>query len=370
VPDEILVTFVGGVVPPATIANFTQTQRLTALGVHLLPLINTVIYRFRITDGRAVPAVLAGLGGDARLAARQPNYLYFMTDSGRATVVDPSQYVPSKLHLPQAHTLATGRGILVAVIDTALDTEHPELRGGVAGRFDAVRSALQALPHGTAMAGAILAHGRLMGVAPAARILAVRAFDASEAGTRATTTRLLDSLQWTANSAARVVNMSFAGPDDPALRAMIAALHQKGLVLVAAAGNDGPQAPPVYPAAYPGVIAVTATDMDDHLLRVANHGSYVAVAAPGVDVFVAAPNGGYDFTSGTSVACAHVSGLAALLLERNPRLTPDAIAATLAHTAHRLGTQPRDDLFGAGLVDAYEAVLEQAPPVAQQGTVH
>jgi len=369
VPDEILVTFVGGA-SPAAIANFTQSQRLALLGVHRLPLINAVIYQFRITDGRAVPTVLGGLRGDARLAATQPNYLYFMTDSGRQTVVDPSQYVPTKLHLPQAHALATGRDILIAVIDTALDTEHRELRGAIVGRFDAVKTEFHPLPHGTAMAGAIVAHGRLMGVAPSARILAVRAFDASEAGTRATTTRLLDSLQWTATSGARVVNMSFAGPDDPGLRAMIASLHQKGLVLIAAAGNDGPQAPPAYPAAYPGVIAVTATDMDDHLLRVANHGSYVAVAAPGVDIFVAAPNSGYDFTSGTSIACAHVSGLAALLLERNPRLTPDAVAATLIHTAHRLGTQARDDSFGAGLVDAYEAVLEQAPAVAQQRTVH
>jgi subtilisin family serine protease len=147
---------------------------------------------------------------------------------------------------------------------------------------------------------------------------------------------------------------------------MIAAVRQKGLVLVAAAGNDGPRAAPEYPAAYPEVIAVTATDVDDHLLNVANHGSYVAVAAPGVDIFVAAPNGGYDFTTGTSVATAHVSGLVALLIERNPKLTPDAIQAILMQTAKDLGPKGRDDEFGAGLVDAYDALLTQASPVAQQ----
>src|SRR5262249_35009076 len=136
--------------------------------------------------------------------------------------------------------------------------------------------------------------------------------------------------------------------------------RRKGLVLVAAAGNDGPSAPPDYPAAYPGVIAVTATDVDDHLLRVANHGGYVAVAAPGVDISVAAPNGGYGFTTGTSVAAAHVSGLVALLLERNPRLTPDAVAAILMQTAKHLGAKSRNDEFGAGLVDAYAALLTQA----------
>jgi subtilisin family serine protease len=88
----------------------------------------------------------------------------------------------------------------------------------------------------------------------------------------------------------------------------------------------------------------------------------VAVAAPGVDIFVAAPNGGYGFTTGTSVATAHVSGLAALLLQRNPRLTPDAVQAILMGTAKALAAKGRDDEYGAGLVDAYAALLSLAPP--------
>ena len=137
-------------------------------------------------------------------------------------------------------------------------------------------------------------------------------------------------------------------------------------MLVAAAGNDGPQAPEAYPAAYPEVIAVTATDVDDKSLAVANRGSYVAVAAPGVDIFVAAPNGGYDYSTGTSVAAAHVSGLAALLIERNPGLTPDAIRAILVRTARDLGPPGRDDEFGAGLVNAYEALLTQSAVTAER----
>jgi subtilisin family serine protease len=107
---------------------------------------------------------------------------------------------------------------------------------------------------------------------------------------------------------------------------------------------------------------VTATDADDKLLPVANRGSYVAVAAPGVEIFVAAPGGGYEFTTGTSVATAHVSGLAALLIARNPSLTPDAVQTILMRTAKDLGPQGRDDEYGAGLVDAYEALLTQAAP--------
>jgi subtilisin family serine protease len=220
------------------------------------------------------------------------------------------------------------------------------------------------------MASAIAAHGRLLGVAPAAHILAVRAFDASIAGAQSTTTRILDGLQWTATSGARIVNMSFTGPADRKMHEMIAAARQSGLVLVAAAGNNGPQAPEAFPAAYPEVIAVTATDVDDKLYSGANHGRYVSVAAPGVDIFVAAPNGGYDFTTGTSVATAHVSGLAALLLERDPGLTPDAVQAILMRTAKDLGPAGRDDEYGAGLVDAYEALLTLAPATAERTLAH
>ena len=377
VPDEVLVTFAANI-PPQAIVGFAQDQRLARLGRHPLPLINTVMYRFRITDRRDVPAVVGGLQADRRIAAAQPNYVYALQDAGyrlqdagtppSVSLGDPMQYVVSKLHLQQAHDIATGDHVLVAVIDSGIDRQHPELDGAVAGGFDAFAGDLQPHQHGTAMAGAIVAHGRLMGVAPGARILAVRAFDGEEAGSRSTTTRIVDALQWTANSAARVVNMSFTGPDDPGMRRMIAALRQKGMVMVAAAGNDGPQAAPDYPAAYPGVIAVTATDIDDHLLSVANHGAYVAVAAPGVEIFVAAPSGGYGFTTGTSIATAHVSGLAALLLQRDPRLAPDAVQAILMGTAKALGAkrpnEGRDDEYGAGLVDAYAALLAIAPPTA------
>jgi hypothetical protein len=367
VPDEVLVRFTTTASPQA-IVSFAQDQRLALLGIHRLPAINAVMYRFRITDRRQVPAVVGSAQGDGRVAQVQPNYIYTLqdADAAGAPTGDPMQYVVSKLHLPQAHDLATGERVLVAVIDSGIDSAHPELKGVVAGRFDAFKGDPAPHKHGTAMASAIAAHGRLLGVAPAAHILAVRAFDDAPAGAHATTDRILDGLQWVAGSGARVVNMSFTGPADTSIHDMVASLRRKGLVLVAAAGNDGPRAPAAYPAAYPEVIAVTATDADDHLLKVANHGGYVAVAAPGVDVFVAAPGGAYDFTTGTSVAAAHVSGLAALLIARNPGLTPDAVQSVLMKTAKDLGPRGRDDEFGAGLVDAYEAVLTQAPATADR----
>jgi Subtilase family len=372
VPNEVLVRFTATASQQA-IVSFAQDQRLALLGIHRLPAINAVMYRFRITDRRQVPTVVGSVRGDARVAAVQPNFLYTLQDAAgvvHASTGDAMQYVVSKLHLPQAHDLATGERVLVAVIDSGIDGAHPELQSVVAARFDTFKGDLTPHKHGTAMASAIAAHGRLLGVAPAAHILAVRAFDDAPAGAHATTTRVLDGLQWVANSGARVVNMSFTGPADSSVHDMIASIRRKGAVFVAAAGNDGPRAPAAYPAAYPEVIAVTATDADDKLLNVANHGSYVAVAAPGVDIFVAAPGGGYDFTTGTSVATAHVSGLAALLIARNPSLTPDAVQAILMRTAKDLGPPGRDDEFGAGLVDAYEALLTQAPATADRSVTH
>jgi subtilisin family serine protease len=168
-------------------------------------------------------------------------------------------------------------------------------------------------------------------------------------------------LDWATSKGARVVNMSFAGPPDPLMARTMASARQKGAILIAAAGNAGPKSPPLFPAADPNVIAVTATDADDHLFPMANRGAYVAVAAPGVDILVPVPGGSYQVSSGTSFAAAYVSGVVALILERRPRLLPDAAKRILLATAKDLGPKGRDDQFGAGLIDAYQAIMSLEP---------
>jgi subtilisin family serine protease len=118
--------------------------------------------------------------------------------------------------------------------------------------------------------------------------------------------------------------------------------------MVAASGNAGPKSPPLYPAADADVIAVSATDVDDRLFAASNRGGHIAVAAPGVDIFLPAPGSKYQMTSGTSFSAAYVSGLAALILERNPALKPADVRAILTTSARDLGAPGRDDLFGAG----------------------
>jgi subtilisin family serine protease len=160
--------------------------------------------------------------------------------------------------------------------------------------------------------------------------------------------------------------MSFAGPDDPLLHVALEKAREKGVILIAAAGNGGPQSAPLYPGADPNVIAVTATDEHDAIFAQANQGPYVAIAAPGVNVLEPAPSGGYQIVTGTSVAAAHVSGVAALLLERNPNIGVDALRNILQSTAKHLTSKGRDDEFGWGLIDPYRALqaVEAIEPVA------
>src|SRR3989442_302433 len=199
------------------------------------------------------------------------------------------------------------------------------------------------------MAGAIGSHQRLLGIAPSAQLIAIRAFSSTAAKAESTTFNIMKGLNFAVSNGARIVNMSFAGPRDPSLERELAAAYDKGVILIAAAGNAGPKSPPLFPAAADKiVIAVTATDMDDKLFAGANRGKYIAIAAPGVDILVPAPESSYQLTTGTSVATAHVSGIVALMLERNPRLTPAEVRGILIRSAKRLG--PNTD-FGSGLVD-------------------
>ena len=171
-----------------------------------------------------------------------------------------------------------------------------------------------------------------------------------------TTFNIIKAVEWSVENGARVINMSFAGPADPRLADVLDRASKRGIVLIAAAGNAGPNSPPLFPAADRNVIAVTATDMEDRIYAGAVRGNHIAVAAPGVEILVPAPDGNFQFTTGTSVAAAHVSGVAALLLERNPKLTTSDVRRILTRTAKSLGPRERSRDFGAGLVNAFQAV--------------
>ena len=355
VPDEVVIQMAGNPEPIVRRHRLVRMEQLTS------QLTGLTLYRWRIPDGRSVRNVIRALEANGLVA--QPNYLFQASQQGTVTQAsapaaegDPAQYTLTKLQVPLAHRIAKGDKVLVAVIDSGIDSRHPELAGVIADHFDAIAGG-EPHAHGTAIAGAIAAHSRLMGVAPAAQILGVRAFGASGSGAEGTTFNILKGLDWAADKGARVFNMSFAGPSDPAIARAMAAARQRGIVLIAAAGNAGAKSPPLFPAADPNVIAVSATDAEDRLFDASNRGGHIAVAAPGVDILLPAPGGSYQVSSGTSFAAAHVSGIAALILERRPDLKPEAVRNIILATAKDLGPKGRDPQFGAGLADAYSALM-------------
>src|SRR6266849_4932215 len=337
--------------------ELARRHRLARIGSQNFPLIGGTIGLFRITDRRTIEVASREFAAEAGVRSVQPNFRYVLQEQKAAlTEGDPAQYANAKLRLPQAHTLAHGANVTIAVIDSGIDVKHPELANAIADNFDALGSKEGPHVHGTGIAGATVAHARLMGSAPEARILAIRAFGAAPKGAESTTYVILKGLDYAAGHGAQIVNMSFAGPKDALIERGIAATVAKGIVMVAAAGNAGPKSPPLYPAANANVIAVTATDAQDRLFAASNRGSHIAISAPGVDIFLPAPDEKYQMTSGTSFSAAYISGLAALMLERNPVLKPDQVRAILVKTARDLGSPGRDDLFGAGEADAFAAV--------------
>jgi subtilisin family serine protease len=370
-PDEVLTQFASSV-PNDSIDALGRRLRLNRVASFTSN--NVTMSRWMIPDRRSVPAVIRSLEAERIVLAAQPNYIYQLqqqlapADERPAAAPvgqgDPGQYALGKLRLREAHELAKGDKVLIAVIDSGVDLAHPELADMVADSFDALDSDEKAHAHGTAVAGAIVAHARLMGAAPEARILAARAFSAKERTPEATTYSINQSIDWALARGARIINMSFTGPRDPSIEQRLAQARKQGVILIAAAGNAGPKSRSLYPAAYPNVIAVTATDADDRLFQGANRGSHIAVAAPGVDLLLPAPEAGYQVTTGTSFAAAEVSGIAALLLERKPDLGYDGVRGALTATARDLGPKGIDPQFGAGLVDAYRAILSLAPATA------
>jgi len=329
------------------------------------PLLDATIGLFRITDRRPADAVRRELAADGSVHAVQPNFRYLLQQQTASSEGDPAQYALAKLRLPEAHTLAHGADVRIAVIDSSIEADHPELAGSIVEQFDALGSKEGPHVHGTGIAGAIASHARLMGGAPKAQILAIRAFGVSSGTAQSSSYVVLKALDYAAAHKAQIVNMSFAGPKDTLIERGIAALAGRGIVMVAAAGNAGAKSPPLYPAANPHVIAVSATNAQDELLAASNRGSYVCVAAPGADIFLPAPDGKYQMTSGTSFSAAYVSALAALMLERHPGLKPEEVRAILTRTARDLGSPGRDDLFGAGEADAFAAVQAATPSQSQ-----
>ncbi|MEV7320951.1 type VII secretion-associated serine protease mycosin [Streptomyces sp. NPDC093970] len=303
--------------------------------------------------------------------------------TAHADSIRAQQWGLAALHLDEVWRTTKGKGVTVAVLDTGVEADHPDLTGNVLPAkdmigFGARQGQRDWARHGTAMAGIIAGHGHgagdgegVMGVAPEARILPVRVIleDGDGARGKARSTRgnaLAEGIRWAADHGADVINLSLGDDSDSAHpeasedEAIQYAL-KKDVVVVASAGNGGDKGDHVsYPAAYPGVIAATAVDKFGTRAAFSTRRWYATVSAPGVDIVIADPDHRYYEGWGTSAASAFVSGAVALIKAARPGLTPAQIKKLLEDTARDAPAGGRDDSRGFGMIDPATAIRDAA----------
>ncbi|MEA2053325.1 MAG: S8 family serine peptidase [Euryarchaeota archaeon] len=356
-----------------------------------------VIIGFENTPGPADEAMVRGHGGDIK-------YSYTIINAIAAKLPEPA--IENILKTPrvtyvemdgEVHTLDAeldnswgvkrigagnvhdggnkGAGVKVAIIDTGIDYDHPDLDAnfGTLLGYDFANDDSEPMDdngHGTHCAGIVAAEDNgegVVGVAPGAHLYAVKVLDGSGSGYESD---VIAGIQWSKTNNMDVISMSL-GSDfgSISLKKACDNAYSSGVLLVAAAGNDGYSSGKGntvdYPARYSSVIAVAATDSNDIRARWSSTGPDVELAAPGVSIYSTYLGGGYATMSGTSMACPHVAGTAALVIAAGK----GDVRQYLQDTADDLGAAGKDNLYGYGLVDADEAVppAPNDPPVANAG---
>lgn len=309
------------------------------------------------TNGRNPLELVAAIKQQQQAVGASANNLFFTT---AAEATGPQReratYPLAATGIQTAHKFTKGKGVKICMIDTAIDINHRSLDnqhvqhvllGGGNGASNQ--------QHGTEVAGVIISQNPRIGIAPEANLLAISTFAIDEkTGKRISSAKLiLQALDLCVRDNADIINLSFAGGRDVLVDKMIRKAIANGIVVVASAGNNGPGARPAYPAAIPDVIAVTAVDQAENIFGQANRGSYIDLAAPGVDILTTSPRGSFNLASGTSLATAHVTGIIALLMSMNRQGFRSSL---LDKTAIDLGRSGRDNDFGYGLVNIERAL--------------
>lgn len=260
-------------------------------------------------------------------------------------------YAPSKIDAPASTSPLPN--LRIGILDTAV-TSIPALQAAklTQRNFLAVTDIPASPVHGTAIAALISGQDKVnnfQGLAHGAQLF-VGAIMRDQGGlSSSNTATLLLGLDWLIGNKVQVINLSLGGSGDDLMASIFAKLQKRGVIIVASAGNGGPDAPPTYPAAYRGVLAVTAVDALDLAYRDANLGGYIAIAAPGVDVWT--PDAGHGhYVSGTSFSAAVVTGAIGLMLSRKADLTADRVRENLCRNARDLGAPGNDPVYGCGLM--------------------
>ncbi|WP_409343464.1 S8 family peptidase [Paenibacillus sp. MBLB4367] len=307
--------------------------------------------------GAAFPAV-AGIEWDRKEAA-----VHGLPDIRRSATIKPSgdsPYIPwgvSHIKAPQTWSRTTGNRVRVAVIDTGIDYNHPDLQHAVENGINLINR--HSLPvddngHGTHIAGTIAAYAQngITGVAPQASIHPVKAFD--EDGT-AYVSDIIYGIYWCLRNRIDVVNMSFGMKHHSrALEDAVRTAYYSGMIIVASSGNDGRTSRIDYPARFPHTLSVGATNKKSQIASFSNKSKYIDIYAPGEKIVSTWLRGEYQELSGTSMATSHVSGVVALLLSANRKLTPRKIKSIIRRNASRMTSKRLSS--DTGELNAYRSV--------------
>jgi subtilisin family serine protease len=281
----------------------------------------------------------------------------------------PSQWHLPKVAAPQAWNYTTGStAITVALVDSGVDTTHPDFAGRLAPGWNFVNNSATIVDytgHGTAVAGIVAAaSNNSAGVAAInwkSKLMPLIVLDASG---YAPYSRIASAIRWAADHGARVINVSIGGTSASyTLQAAVDYAWSKGAVVFAAAMNMARDMK-YYPAACNNAFAVAATDGNDLRASFSNFGSWIKLAAPGVGILTTARGGGYSYVSGTSAASPLAAGVASLILSAKSTLTPAALTAAIQQNTDDIGLPGFDNYFGWGRVNAYKAVLAVWPAAA------
>ncbi|HEX5396373.1 MAG TPA: S8 family serine peptidase, partial [Candidatus Limnocylindria bacterium] len=334
------------------------------------------------TQGRSVAAMVAELRRDPDVVWAEPDYVVQLEESGTqaVSVDDPltdDQYALDRMQVRDAWTRSTGGTALIAVLDTGVQFTHPDLVGRLAAGYDFVNGDTDARDdngHGTWVSGILVANANnaigVAGISWSDKVLPVKVMNSSGLGY---TSDLAAGIYYAADRGAKVINMSVGGfPNVRSVGDAVDYAWSKGAVLVAAAGNHGVEELS-YPASYPHVVSVSATQADDEFTNWSSYGAGVDVSAPGAAITttdcggcsvsaVGSPR--YTAISGTSFATPDTAGVVALIAAEYPGATNAWIVDRLTSTTDDLGTVGWDDHYGTGRVNAYRALGANVPRVA------
>lgn len=272
--------------------------------------------------------------------------------------VEPSEPYAPELFTPEMFQAAGGASAsrnpwqLIGMIDSSINRAHPVFQQARIFEKRFTPSGFNsAKDHGTAIASLLVGQSdEVQGYVPDSRLYNGVIFAADKQGrVFSTTAAIVKALNWMAENQVKLVNMSLAGPNNAILQRAISSACERGMTLVTAAGNAGPGAPPLYPAAYPCTLAITAIDANDQVYHRANRGDYIDFALPGVEILHATATGSYGYSSGTSYAAALMSGLIATRLPEG-KLTTGAMRQLLGQLALDRGETGFDRVYGHGVI--------------------